>query len=106
MKHDRTKATSIPPEVREAVEKRDGGLCIFCHRPGRGEGHVISRAHGGLGVERNIITICRPCHHFMDNGLSTEFYKAKAIEYLKSKYPDWNEEDLIHNKWKDLKFNK
>lgn len=99
MKSKRTKACEIPPEVRRKVEERDGGCCIFCGRPGRGEAHLVNRSQAGLGIEENIITVCRACHNFMDNGLSTPLYRAKAEEYLKSKYPNWDKRKLVYNKW-------
>lgn len=107
---NRTKATSIPPKVREAVERRDSidgvPACIFCHTTigVRGEAHVISRAHGGLGVERNIICVCRSCHSRMDNSTYRDLYIKRAKEYLKSKYPDWSEKDLVYNKWEGFKY--
>ena len=104
-KSKRTKACEIPPEVKKAVEERDNKCCIFCGSPNaKGEAHVISRAQGGLGVERNIITACRVCHGKMDNSQFRAYYVEKAKEYLKGIYPDWNEEDLIYNKWKGLKY--
>lgn len=100
----RTKATSIPPKIKQAVEERDNHYCIFCGSPNaRGEAHVISRAQSGMGVEKNLITVCRSCHSKMDNSQARPLYVEKAKEYLKSVYPDWNEEELIYNKWKDLK---
>lgn len=101
--HTRTKMVAIPKEVREAVEKRDNYRCIFCHAPGRGEGHYIGRAQSGLGIEENIITVCRKCHGEMDNGMNTKFYREIAKDYLKSKYPGWDEKKLIYNKWDFLK---
>ncbi len=98
--HKRTKAVAITPKVREAVERRDNGLCIFCKRPGRGEAHFIGRAQGGLGVEENILTVCRECHGQMDNGQATKLYRAKAEEYLRSKYPDWDKSKLVYDKWR------
>lgn len=105
----RTKATDIPPEVRKAVEQRDSingaPCCIFCGSPNaRGEAHVIARSQAGLGVERNVITVCRSCHQQFDEGQAKALYRERAKEYLKSKYPDWNEEDLVYNKWKDFKY--
>lgn len=100
MKSKRTKACEITPETRQIVEERDGHCCIFCGRPGRGEAHFINRSQGGLGIPENIITVCRACHHFMDNGLSTPAYRAKAEEYLKSKYPDWDRSKLVYDKWR------
>ena len=98
--HKRTKAVAITPEVRQAVEERDGYSCIFCGRPGRGETHFINRSQGGLGIPENIITACRYCHGQMDNGQATKLYRAKAEEYLKSKYPDWDRSKLVYDKWR------
>jgi 5-methylcytosine-specific restriction endonuclease McrA len=96
--HKRTIACAITPEVRQRVEERDGGLCIFCHRPGRGEAHYIGRAQGGLGTEQNILTVCRPCHDRLDNSQARELMKRVAEQYLRSHYPDWDPEQLIYHK--------
>ena len=110
MKSQRTKATDIPPQVKKAVEERDsidGVLCcIFCKTPYNvhGECHVIARSQGGLGVEQNLVSACRKCHSLMDNSIYRDYYINKAKEYLKSIYPDWNEESLIYNKWKGFKY--
>lgn len=105
MKHKRTKATSIPSGVKKAVEERDHGCCIFCGKPNsKGECHVIGRAQGGMGVEKNIICACWSCHSKMDNSQARNIYVNKAKEYLKAIYPDWNEKDLIYNKWKGFKY--
>ena len=98
-KHARTKACAITPKVREEVERRDGGCCIFCGAPGRGEAHVIGRAQGGLGVPENIVTVCRPCHGRMDNSQARKMYVNRAIEYLKGFYPNWDEHKYIFSKW-------
>lgn len=97
--HKRTKLCSITPKVRQAVERRDNGLCIFCKRPGRGEAHFISRAQGGLGVEENILTVCRECHNAMDNSTRREIMLKIAEAYLREHYPFWNKEDLIYKKY-------
>lgn len=98
--HKRTKAVAITPAVRQAVEQRDNGQCIFCGRPGRGEAHFINRSQGGLGVEENILTVCRECHNQMDNGQAIKLYRDKAEQYLKSKYPNWNKSQLVYDKWR------
>ena len=97
-KSRRSQACAIPPEVREKVEQRDNGLCCFCKRPGRGEAHFISRAQGGLGIEQNIITVCRPCHDRLDNSQSRGLMKRVAEQHLRSCYPDWDPEKLIYHK--------
>ena len=100
----RTKACEITPEVKAQVEKRDGYCCIFCGAPGRGEAHFINRSQGGLGIPQNLLTVCRKCHLLLDNSEMSNAYKQVAREYLMSKYPDWNEESLVYNKWKDFKY--
>ena len=98
-KHKRTMATSISPAVREAVEQRDGGRCIFCKMPGRGEAHFISRAQGGIGSEENIITVCRGCHDRMDNSQARPLMLKIAEAYLREHYPEWDKENLIYKKY-------
>lgn len=91
MAHKRTKACAIPQKVKKTVYERDRGLCIFCGRPGDPVAHVISRAHGGLGVERNIVTACTQCHERMDNSTDRQMYISKARSYLEDIYGpiDW-----------------
>ena len=101
----RTKAVAIPPKVRQEVEERDNHQCIFCKSPYcRGEAHYINRSQGGLGIAKNLVTVCSECHRQMDNGKDIERYRKIAREYLMSKYLDWKEEDLIFNKWKGFKY--
>ena len=99
----RTKMCAIAPQVKRAVRERDKGLCIFCGRPGDPVAHVISRAHGGLGVEQNIITACFECHRRMDQTTNRKWMVQKAKEYLKGFYPDWTEDKVTFDKWRDLK---
>lgn len=89
----------IAPEVRRQVEVRDDGLCIFCHKPGRGEAHVVSRAQGGLGIEENIITVCRPCHDLLDNSQARGVMLKIAEAYLREHYPVWEKEMLVYHKY-------
>jgi len=100
--HKRTKAVAITPKVRQEVEERDNHQCVFCHttKDVRGEMHYIRRSQGGLGIPQNLLTGCRKCHAEFDEGKNKEYYRQKAKEYLQSIYPDWNEEDLVYNKWK------
>lgn len=93
MKRKRTKALEISVEVKRKVLARDGH-CIWCGSPGLPEAHFVPRSRGGLGIEENILTLCRECHfaydHTLDRPRMGEFFR----EYLKSKYPDWNEDKL------------
>lgn len=97
--HKRTKALQIPMKVKKRVYERDSGLCIFCNCYGDPVAHFVSRSQGGLGIEQNIITVCAYHHSRMDQSTDRESMKEYAREYLKSKYPDWKEEDLYYKKW-------
>lgn len=49
----------------DEILERDGHRCVKCHRSTMIESiphHVIFKSQGGLGIKRNGVTICRPCH--------------------------------------------
>lgn len=100
MKTKRSKATDIPDSVKRKVWERDRGMCVIC---GNGtnvmpNAHILSRAHGGLGIETNIVTMCtnftaNKCHHRFDNGTKKEREQLLKIitRYMKGEYGDeWN----------------
>lgn len=96
----RAKALAISPETKKKVLARDQGICVWCGRWGLPEAHYISRKKGGLGIEQNIITLCRICHDRYDHGDATDRWnmKLRFREYLQDKYPDWDESKLIYRK--------
>lgn len=116
MKSKRTKACDFSHKEREAVYTRDGMRCIFCARGYRLDEidpydrdalevmHFIPRSQGGLGSRRNSALGCVGHHRMLDNG--SKGYRAEMMdifrEYLKSTYIDWDERDLVYNKWKEL----
>jgi 5-methylcytosine-specific restriction endonuclease McrA len=93
-----TKAVAIPPQVKKAVYERDGGACIWCAKKGEPNAHYIPRSHGGLGVAENVLTLCWGCHMEYDQTSNREQMRAFFKDYLKSKYPDWDETKLIYKK--------
>lgn len=98
-KSKRTKACEISPKVREAVEERDNHCCVFCGSPNaRGESHIVRRSQGGLGIETNILTVCRWCHRQFDEGKDKELYMNRAVSYMKEHYPGWNKNNQIYRK--------
>lgn len=99
----RSRACDIKPKAKEAVRQRDGGRCVICRQPGLPNAHFIARSHGGLGIEQNVVTLCPACHMAYDNGAKKEEYKDRIREYLRSRYRDWSEKDLIYDKWKEVK---
>lgn len=97
--NNRTKATNIPADVKRRVYERDNGRCVWCGRCGMPEAHFISRVDGGLGIEENILTLCRfPCHELYDKGPAEKRDNMRRYfrKYLMSKYPDWDEKKLIY----------
>ena len=107
MKTKRSKATDIPMSVKKAVFERDNGCCVICGNSYNvmPNAHYISRAKGGLRIEQNIFTACtrltkNDCHYKFDNGTKEEKEMLKTIvkKYLKSKYSDWNEDNLRYKK--------
>ena len=106
MKSKRTKACEIPKSVKKTVYERDNHKCIICGRwvdESCACCHFIGRAQGGLGIEQNILTLCPTCHRQYDNGLHRHDYREVFAEYLASKYPGWNEKDLVYDKWQTIK---
>ena len=102
--HTRTRRLDISPRVKEEVWERDGGRCILC---GTSEAapnaHYIARSQGGLGIARNIVTLCGRCHDRYDNSPDRAELRAVLAEHLKTWYPDWNEQNLIYRKWNHVK---
>lgn len=101
----RSKATDIPMSVKKIVWERDKHHCISCGSPyAMPNSHILSRAHSGLGIETNIVTMCLECHHKYDNGIKKdkEKIKNKVVNYMKSIYGnDWSIEKQKYKKWSD-----
>lgn len=106
--NDRTDALSIPAQVKLLVADRDAvdgwPCCILCGRTAPSSNplafsnaHYIPRAQGGLGVERNILTLCWRCHQAYD-GQQRNTLRPILRRYLRESYEDWNEGDLIYKK--------
>lgn len=94
----RTQALNINRATRMAVYERDNGCCVLCGKPGYPEAHYIARSHSGLGIEENIVTLCRSCHRRYDQTIERESIRRILADYLQSKYPDWDESKLIYKK--------
>ena len=105
MKHKRTLATEIPPEVKAIVWERDDRKCIFCKRYVPmffANAHYIKRSQGGLGIPENIFTACDKCHKEEDAGKHTLKYREIAKKHLQEKCPNWDETKLYYKKGMDL----
>ncbi len=107
MKSQRSKACDISQKVKFQVFLRDNGRCVICQNTHNvmPNAHFIPRSQGGLGVEENIVTLCtdlteNKCHSRFDRGTKEQREELgnKIESYLKSKYPNWNKENLIYKK--------
>lgn len=95
----RTKALAISAKVKARVWERDSGCCIICGSTNAApEAHYIARSQGGLGIEENIVTLCRPCHDNFDFGANREVFGGVIRGYLQEHYPHWNDDNLIYRK--------
>lgn len=94
----RTKALQIPVDVKRRVWERDG-YCVYCGNPNAAPvAHYIARSQGGLGIEENILTLCESCHRRYDQSGDRQKMKTFFREYLRSKYPEWNEGNLRYRR--------
>lgn len=101
MKHRQTGSTSIPPDVMKAVWRRDLHHCVLCGDPYAAPcAHFIGRAQGGMGVEENIVTLCRRCHDRYDNTTERERIRKTLRTYLQACYPGWDEGALVYHKYR------
>jgi 5-methylcytosine-specific restriction endonuclease McrA len=104
-----TRNTAIPAKVKQAVAVRDEvdgwPCCLICGTPAPPSAytafscaHFIPRSAGGKGVEENVITLCPRCHSMYDQGIDRRTTAEYLENYLKSKYPNWNKENLTYKK--------
>ena len=100
------KPTAISQKVKKIVWERDKKCCIYCGKPVplfNANAHAfIRRSHFGLGIPKNIVTLCNQCHFNYDSGrdkLSMPI-KKHIHEYMYRLYPNLNIEELRYkNKW-------
>lgn len=111
-KSRRSKACNFTKGVAARIVCRDEDKCIFCAAgrwplPPKDFGkvlrdiaHVVNKSQGGLGVEQNGVTSCRSHHHMLDNGNGgdREEMLEFAKDYLRERYPDWDESKLVYRK--------
>lgn len=97
----RAKACNPSKAVKDRVWERDGHRCVYCNSIyAAPEAHYIPRSRNGLGIEENMLTLCRFCHDAFDNGTAAMRQEIGHYcrEYLKAIYPGWNEKDLVYRK--------
>jgi len=60
--------------------------------------HYIPRSQGGLGVEENVVTLCRRCHDLYDNSGQRPLLGREIEGYLRRQYPGWERDRFIYRK--------
>ena len=113
-KSKQAKAREFSKSVREEIYYRDKEECIFCQmgynmdkatwfgREIKSVMHYIPRSKNGLGIPQNGAIGCQYHHEMMDNGNSGRREEMLNLfkGYLKEKYADWKEENLVYSKWR------
>ena len=95
----RTKDLDISKAVKDTVWERDGHRCVLCLSPeAMPNAHYIPRSQGGLGIEENVVTLCRRCHNLYDNSPHRPFLRMEIQAYLRAIYNGWTEERLTYKK--------
>lgn len=117
MKSKQAKCREFGRKAREEIKARDNNKCIFCAAGYRMDGatwygqsllsimHYIPRSHNGLGIPHNGAVGCQYHHEMLDNGNKGNRDEMLEIfrEHLKDNYTDWDEKNLVYDKWKELK---
>lgn len=116
-KSKQAKAHEFTAAARKEIMFRDRNECIFCRKQYRMQGaawldkevksimHYIPRSKGGLGIPQNGAVGCAYHHDMMDNGNKGNRGEMLGIfrAYLQEHYPEWNEAELVYDKWNFLK---
>lgn len=102
-----TKARDFDRKTKIAISERDSvdgwPCCVFCGAAAPAplawsNAHYISRAQGGLGIEKNGLTLCPICHGKYDQTTARTEMRGYFREYLSECYEDWCEESLVYRK--------
>lgn len=106
-----TKARDFSRLVKIAISERDSidgwPCCVFCGAAAPSElawsnAHYIARSQGGLGIEKNGLTLCPICHRKYDQTTARKEMRGFFREYLQSKYPGWDESKLYYRRYEDV----
>lgn len=96
----RAKALDINQKVKKDVWERDGHRCILCgNQEAMPNAHIIPRSANGMGIEENVVTLCRECHRRYDQSIHRAEMMPDIISYIKQFYPDWEPEKVIYKKY-------
>lgn len=99
MQSKRTKLLDISRKVKDIVWIRDGCRCVYCGNANAlPNAHYIPRSQSGLGIEKNVLTLCELHHREYDQSPKRSEMREFFKEYLKSVYTRWDEAELVYRK--------
>lgn len=107
-----TKARDFDRKTKQAISERDSidgwPCCVNCGAAAPAplawsNAHYCSRAQGGRGIPENGLTLCPVCHRKYDQTTERKRMREFFREYLKSKYPDWDESNLYYRKGQEIR---
>lgn len=88
-------------DVLREVLKRDNEKCIVCGEKHNLQiTHYISQTRLGLYIPENLVVLCLKCRLDCCNAKKHKEHKEFIKNYLKSKYPDWDEKNIVFKKWR------
>ena len=102
-----TKERNFSRETKIAISERDSiegwPCCVYCGAAAPeplawSNAHYIARSQGGLGLPENGLTLCPVCHRRYDQTTARMRMRDFFRTYLKEKYEDWNEDNLIQRR--------
>lgn len=100
---EKASALKISTDTYNEVIERDDYTCALCKTIGLHKSitnfmpplechHIVAKSHSGMGIARNLIILCK--YHHQD----CTSHREDIEIYMKSKYDDWDKEDLIWKK--------
>lgn len=113
-----TRAKQFDQKTQMKIWNRDVARCVLCAAGYHMEEatdplmlqirdimHIVPKSQGGLGIEQNGVVGCRFHHHMMDNGKDGRREEMLEIcrEHLRACYPDFDETQVVYDKWAGLR---
>lgn len=66
--------------TRRRIHARDGGRCVVCGASDRlSVHHIRPSSVGGVGMDRNLVTLCRTCHDDLENPIRNLFAQLAGL---------------------------
>ena len=64
--------------------------------------HIVPRSHGGMGVIKNIITLCPECHRKYDTSPNRQLMSWEFAKYIEEHHGPIYKKEVVYDKWSFL----